>query len=381
MLDPQARAQCLKTALAAMLMVLVWQFATVRFNYAGNWSGLFCTGSEVPLPPELNSSTARIPGLGYDGQYYRLVAHDPLLKQGYAPFADSVRHRWSRILIPVAAFTLAGGSHDRVDAAYIALMLIFLGAGVYWSAVWLAGRGQPPWYGLIFLALPGALVSVDRMLLDGPLAALFAAFLVYSDDRETNSPWPLLAVCAAAPLIRETGFVFCLAAAFTPIIRRSLWLRAAALATALSGLVWTAWIAQQSAPLPIKPLLIPATGLVMRFFQPRPGAILAVTDFVALAGMTACLVIGTMMLLRRQILWETAALAPFLLIGIAFGDPGYMQEPYGFVRPLAPLALALSLHGIIDRNWIAIAAPLGLSVGVGVSFLWQIAGITRGLLR
>ncbi|MBP1600100.1 MAG: hypothetical protein H6Q06_251, partial [Acidobacteria bacterium] len=71
----------LAVAATALLLALAWQYLTVRFNYGTNWTALFHTGEATALPPSPeNQSVYRFPGsLGYDGMYYRLIAHDPLL--------------------------------------------------------------------------------------------------------------------------------------------------------------------------------------------------------------------------------------------------------------------------------------------------------------
>jgi hypothetical protein len=72
------RLLCLLYALGAAVVVLSWQAATVHVNYGGNWTALFTTGELHPAPPELAGNTYRFPASnGYDGQFYRYVAHAP----------------------------------------------------------------------------------------------------------------------------------------------------------------------------------------------------------------------------------------------------------------------------------------------------------------
>ena len=37
----------LTAGLAAVALALLWQALTVRYNYGGNWTGLFCTGASL----------------------------------------------------------------------------------------------------------------------------------------------------------------------------------------------------------------------------------------------------------------------------------------------------------------------------------------------
>src|SRR5438552_9520637 len=88
-------------SLAAMAEVTVWLAILVHFEYAGAWTALFCTGDQQRIPAELAPSTYRWKGVtGYDGQYYRYVAHDPLLRKGYVQFVDAPLLRYRRILLP-----------------------------------------------------------------------------------------------------------------------------------------------------------------------------------------------------------------------------------------------------------------------------------------
>ena len=86
-------------------IVLSWQALTVRSNYVGNWSALFCTGTTFRVPPALarekiyrfNQSN------GWDGQFYHYIAHDPFLHSDLKNYIDAPRLRYRRILIPLLA--------------------------------------------------------------------------------------------------------------------------------------------------------------------------------------------------------------------------------------------------------------------------------------
>src|SRR5258708_4449169 len=98
---PQVRSSAW-VALAATAAALAWQAATVHFNYGGNWTALFCIGGKSPMPPPLLSGAWIFPGsAGYDGQYYRLVAHDPWMRSGLSRFVDTPE-RYRGILLPAA---------------------------------------------------------------------------------------------------------------------------------------------------------------------------------------------------------------------------------------------------------------------------------------
>jgi hypothetical protein len=60
----------LAAALLCSALALSWQFLAVHFNYGGNWTVLFCHGSQHPLPPGLAGEHIYVfPNSGgYDGQ-------------------------------------------------------------------------------------------------------------------------------------------------------------------------------------------------------------------------------------------------------------------------------------------------------------------------
>jgi hypothetical protein len=87
-----------------------WQEMVAHFDYGGNWTAFFRTGSRVPLPgAAAQEHLYRFPGSGYDGQYYRLIAQDPLLLHGTERYIDAPRLRYRRILLPALAWLTAFG--------------------------------------------------------------------------------------------------------------------------------------------------------------------------------------------------------------------------------------------------------------------------------
>src|SRR6266545_227553 len=236
-------------ATATVTVAALWQWFVVERKHAGDWSALFHTGASTALPPGVDAY--RFAGdPGYDGQYYHLIAHDPLLLAGTQKYVDNPRLRWRRILVPGLAFLLALGNAQYVDTAYVCVVLGFVFLGSYWL-----GRTT---YAPAFLLVPAVLVSLDRMTVDVALAALCVAFALYPDS------WKIYPVLAAAPLARETGVVLALAYAIAK--RKPQVLVALAPAAA-----WAAYVAAHTAPdhTPwISPL--PFAGLITRTLHPWP---------------------------------------------------------------------------------------------------------------
>lgn len=376
----KSQTRCLFVALLAVCIVLLWQSLTVHYNYEGNWTGLFCTGENRPVPPQLEQKTYRFRQQnGYDGQFYRYLAYDPFLTQGMSSYIDIPDLRGRRILVPGLAFLLALGRPASIDAAYIGVIAFWIGAGVYWTASLLAKNGIHPAAGLGFLALPGALVSVDRMLLDGVLAALFVGLLLSVEENDTVSTYM---ICLLAALTRETGLLFVAGIVAAAFLKRD-WRRAVVFSTAaVPAVLWFFYVGP-AVPMPFRDTVLaflPGFGFARRLFEQRSGMLLQVTDMVALAGVIASLAYACFYIRKKLPGAIQISIAFFILMGLTLGAREHLTEPYGFARPIAPLLAYVFISGLRSGMSGAVISPLLVSVGIGVSFLWQIAGIARSIV-
>jgi hypothetical protein len=389
------RGACARTAILAVVLVLGWSALRVHFLNGGNWTALFCTGVDVPLPPELDAGTYRVIGSAYDGQFYRLLAHDPFLEKNYARYVDAPQFRFRRCLVPFMAWLLAFGQQPWIDGAYIAVEMIFLALGTYWCARLLARHGRSPWWGLVFLALPATLASFDRMLTDGPVAALFAGFLLSCEEERWTRVW-LLAMLAG--LTRETGLLMAAALAMERALHLD-WRRAARFSVcALPALAWYALLAARLPPSPpMHELGIPLWSLVQRLLVFRPYAdpigqlVLRTTDFLAAAGLIASIGIAACWIrnssprpgFRRA--WQaeacpTICVALYACLALVLGTP-VMADPFAFGRVVSPLLLWIMLEAIARRRWAALAPPLAISLNVSLVFVRPAIAIAQILLR
>ena len=148
-----------------------------------------------------------VEGLGYDGQFFLFIALDP---GGAEPYVDEPPYRYSRILYPVAARTLALGRDDLVPLALLLVNLLAVGAGTWAVSLLLERRGLSAWYGALYGLYPGLFVAVSRDLAE-PLAYALAAGGLLAVDRRRLP----LAAClfAVAGLARESTLLFPLALA------------------------------------------------------------------------------------------------------------------------------------------------------------------------
>ncbi len=176
---------------------------------------------------------------GYDGQYYRLIAEDPLLLRHTADFIDGPRLRYRRILVPALAYIGAMGRPLYVNPAYITVVILFLGAGAYWLSLYAGVIGRSRWWGLAFILVPAAFLSIDRLTVDIALAALTIAFALYW---KTGQIRPLYVVLLFAPLARETGFLLLAAYVLYELFQKR-WTTAAVMSTAgIPAMLWFLYV-------------------------------------------------------------------------------------------------------------------------------------------
>ncbi len=103
---------------------------------------------------------------GYDGQFAYFIARDPL--NGWQ-HCDAPSYRYQRILYPLLARILALGQPTAVPWTLIALNVVALTGGTYFTERLLAARGVSRWYALGY-GLYGGLVAGLRLDLTEPLA-------------------------------------------------------------------------------------------------------------------------------------------------------------------------------------------------------------------
>lgn len=331
---------------------------TVHYNYQGNWTALFCIGDRISPPPALT----RVERLyifrnsaGYDGQSYHDLAHDPLLIHGTAAYIDGPRLRQRRILVPALAWVLAAGRQQWIDSAYFAIMLAFVGAGTFWLARYIADYlGRSSWWGLLYLAVPSTIISIDRMTTDLVLTSLFVGFAYYVRSGPLLTLWSL---ATAACLTRETGL--CIAGGYALYL---LWqhklVRAAVFAT--SAIPFFAWFAYVNTHQTARgdPSLsgYPFNAFVSVVLHPlayiEPPAIrmgLDAFDIATLAAFVATLALACWIARREPLLgWITI---PFVVLALVLGNlPGEYVEIYGYGRPFSPILVVVLLDALARRS-------------------------------
>jgi hypothetical protein len=352
----------------AIALVAAWQWATVHANYGGNWTALYCTGALLPHPPLVESEHIYVfpNSTGYDGQLYHYVAHDPFLQNGLQSYVDDARLRYRRILVPVLAYSIALGQQRWIDPAYELVFLLSVALGVYWSC-----RVAKGW-GIFFLLIPAIPIMMDRLVVDGALAALTAAFICYRDGPR----WKLLLILVCAALTRETGFLL--------IVAAFLW-RPAVLtaATAVPALSWYGYVAAKTPSTSYAFSWVPLSGILHVLANPwhyPPGtpfpAIVVAADYLAVAG--ALVAIGfAFYLVRITRDPVTIAAALFAALAIVVQRPDLWENVYDIGRLQSPLLLCLAAVATLERRPVLLAPLAMILPRLAMQLAPQVLGVIQ----
>jgi hypothetical protein len=141
--------------------------------------------------------------VGYDGQFFYYLAHDPFLNDPDLLHLDAPAYRSQRILYPLLAWMFALGFPALIPGALVAVNIAAVSLGTFWTARILAARGRPPGRAIFYAALPGLVLCVFRDLA-GPVALAFAigAFYHYDTGRIKTA-----ALCLAAAFLARENWV------------------------------------------------------------------------------------------------------------------------------------------------------------------------------
>lgn len=383
------RATCVLVALALTCGVALWQTATVRFNYGGNWTGLYCTGDTFPPPAPLHSENILIApqSRGYDGQFYHYAAHDPLFKASASQSFDSVRLRYGRILIPAVAYLLAGGRAEWVDGAYVCVVWSCFFLGAYWLARLAVLSGRSPLWGLAMGLLPASVVSMDRLTVDIGLAALSVGFVLLLATGRTG--WQLYLLLVAAGLTRDSGLLLAAGLVIWLMVRKD-WKRAILFSTtAVPALAWYAYVASkapaQSGDQHLAwPLLAPlqfALSPMPYPFAPSMTLLLQALDLLAVCGVLLALGWSLWLLRPKTASPERWTMALFsIAVQIQWQWPNWREASYGLPRVLTPMLVLLAMEAFRGSSRWAYLPLVLMLPRVGMELASQTLSIIRGAM-
>lgn len=372
---------------AGLAMALGAQMLLVYGLYGGNWTALFMQGSRFKPPPVVAAEKPYVfeGSAGYDGQFYHWMAHDPWMTRDAKRFMDDPKLRYPRILMPGLAWLAAFGEDRWIDAAFLLVALVPFFLGPWWLARLLAAEGRSRWWGLGFLVIPSAIISIDRLCVDAWLLALCCGFLVFARE---DRGWQRLAVLTLAPLARETGFLVIGACGLWLLLRKRIVLAMVTGVAFLPAALWTLH-ARAGTRAAQTHIALPESGsaLLDRFFEfpvynlpPAIRTAAIVLDYVSLCGVVLALILAFVYVIRSPRDPARMLALPFAALPLVLGGVIGWYEPFGFPRTLSPLYLALGVTALTTRSWIGLL-PLGLALprivfqlAPHVPFVRQLAG-------
>lgn len=368
-----------KLSSASIFLILLVLTAGYQFLYCyllpnGDLTSLFFSGTLIPHPPELERSGYRYQNsTGYDGQMYRILAHDPLSRRGYWKYLDDPRFRSRRILIPAIAGLLGGNSVAAVDFWYVAVTDILLGLGGLCFVRLAEGYCSRLSAAILYSFIPAVIASMDRMVLDGPAVAGFLAVWLFLRERRMTL---LFAALALLPLIRETGVLINVGAGIVFLRSREYRHLALAALTTVPALLWWSFAAAHTPASEASGLLsVPLVPQIVRLFTPvsRPVAplvnlLLQAVDLVA----DTCLLLAFALLAHT--IWreirqgrladDTLLIIPAAVLAAFASSPDILKDPYGFMRIDSALITWAALRMLTVRPLFAAAYLPASSAGV-----------------
>lgn len=345
-----------RAALVSVLAATAWLALNVWLNYEGHLAGVFHTGRATGGTDGYRAKS----DAGYDGQFYRMAAHDPLIRGPAVQHVDNPRLRWRRIGVPGLAALLSLGRDSWVDPAFVVVELAFVFLGAYWLAALAHRHGRSEAWGLAFLTVPAVAVSLDRMTIDLPLAALTIGLFVLP-------PYAILPILCAAPLVRETGMLLVAAMAVESVLRRDWVGTVIRIGCSLPALAWWAFVHSRT-PADATSWLstYPYSGLIERTMagngQPTHTAWLQLAsafEELAIVGIWLAIALSAYLAWRRR--WGVPELAAILFAAFAatLGKYDIWSSAYAAGRTMSPLLVSLAVVALSTRRW-GFAAPLGM---------------------
>jgi hypothetical protein len=358
MFKAHLRRECLGYALLAVVLGSGWQTTLVYSLYGGNWSALFYHGRAaggIPNEPAFANTYVFPDEFGFDGQYYRIIAHDPFLTRGYFQHIERPVMRYRRILVPFLAFALACGRQPYIDTGFIATMLLFFFLGVYWLARYAELSGRSAKWGWAFILAPATLAGLERGAIDTALTALTIGFALYLREQ---SRYRLFLVLVMAGLCRETGLCLCLACAGASLLKRDWRMLALSCASMLPSFAWYGYVQMHCPADPSSNLLrLPLTDLVQNLLHHDASYVNSGRSFVevlyymAVFGMLLAFFLAIRFAFKDWTSAEGLAALAFTMTGLLLQPSGLWVQPYYFGRVLAPLLVLLGLRFFAAGDW------------------------------
>ncbi len=198
-------------------------------------------GSDYANVDRVPDGAVRVPGTGYDGQFFFALAQDPLASDpGTRAALDTPAYRTQRVLLPASAWMLSAGGQEELLVWVIPLLnVVAMGLIAFAAGAFALSSGLSAWFGMVAGLLPGLVLAAVRDLAEPmALAALALGLLAYS----RRAPIAYGVAMTAALLGRES-LVLVVIPLFAVDLLRSRWALAIASGIAMAILAaWQGWL-------------------------------------------------------------------------------------------------------------------------------------------
>jgi hypothetical protein len=230
--------------LVAYVMLL---FATLR-SFDFNPTGLIHIMDHYHAPRFWTESAIVNHDVGYDGQFFYYLAHDPLLPADDPDaFLDYPAYRYGRILYPTLAWAAALGRPELLPWTLIGVNLLVALVGTAGAVDVARSLGLTRWLAFGFAFSPAVLIGLTADLAE-PTALALVAVGIALHLRGRHGPAGL--VLALATLARETSSLVSIGFAVHAASHRA-WRRTATYALPLAlPLAWHLWVWARLGALP-----------------------------------------------------------------------------------------------------------------------------------
>jgi hypothetical protein len=226
------------------ILVVVLGYAVITFvmlrAFDFNPSGPIRIGTLLPAERFWTEQIRVEPGVGYDGQWFFYLAHDPLLRApDPASFLDLPAYRYARILYPALAWAVALGQPSALPWSLLAVNLFAVVGGSAACLDLLRQLRGSRWLVLAYAFSPPILIGVTAMLAEPTSFALVAAGLALALRGRHR---PAGVVLALAMLAREPSLLVPLGLGLYALAWLD-WRRGAAYLMPLAApIAWHGWI-------------------------------------------------------------------------------------------------------------------------------------------
>jgi hypothetical protein len=321
--------------------------------YGYNPTGPIRIGTLLPAERFWRPDTHVEPGVGYDGQWFFYLAHDPLLREpDPESFLDLPAYRYARILYPALAWMLALGQPAAIPWALLAVNLLAVVGGAVACLDLLKQLSASRWLVLAYAFSPPIMIGVSAMLAEPTSMALVVAGLALALRGRHRSAGVVLAL---AVLAREPSLLVPIGLGLYALGRLD-WRRGAAYLLPLAApAAWHLWILVRLGSLPSTQsqanLGVPFSGAYYRLGlllgwhppmlgEPVPSGNVAGEAIIVAASM-AIVVLGLLKVFERR---DVFAWQLWLQAALALGTtPLVWADLYSYGRVLGLLYFAFGL--------------------------------------